>query len=144
MPSSSTPGSGASGQLWSGLRRAVLGLLNDLTHHAAIREGASGKTCSRAGLGISPHAARCPDCAGRRDAVGVLGRRENARSSGAGHCGRGALLHFVWRDVFDVGGDIPLMAERVLKLAGAVAIELVLHRAQRCGASVHCSLERGI
>lgn len=44
---------------------------------------------------------------------------------GVAHCGH-PLLHLFGRDVLDVRPDVPLVPERVLDSAHAVAIELVL------------------
>ena len=67
--------------------------------------------------------------------TGGVGLRRNRRrlhpSFMAGlHHRRHALSHFVGGDVFDVGRDRPSDAERVFERAGAVAVELVLQRAQ--------------
>src|SRR6186713_1212602 len=48
-----------------------------------------------------------------------------------------ATLHLLGSDVFDVGGDRPLQAERVANRAGAVAVELVLQLSLHLGASGH-------
>src|SRR6266487_6724162 len=57
-------------------------------------------------------------------------RRLSGRSSLLPKQGGGALLDLLWRKVFLVRGDGPLVAERIEDRAGTVAIELVLHRSK--------------
>lgn len=61
----------------------------------------------------------------------VAAHREIPSSDSAARAG-GELLgpasKILGVDVLDVGGDVPPVPERVLELAGAVAVELVLHR----------------
>src|SRR5437660_6025463 len=54
---------------------------------------------------------------------------------------RGALRHLVGRDVLHVRRYAPAVAERVLKLAGAVAVELIGHRPHALGAGAERACE---
>jgi hypothetical protein len=71
---------------------------------------------------------------GRRRRAGAA--VEGCRSSAARHAVRGSAAggllaapgDLLRGDVLDVGGDVPAVTERVLELAGPVAVELVLDR----------------
>src|ERR1700735_3121820 len=47
--------------------------------------------------------------------------------------GRHARLHFLRRNVFNVGADRPLVAERIEKSSGAISIELIFNRTLHFG-----------
>src|ERR671911_533680 len=66
---------------------------------------------------------------------------------GAGHLRRpllGTLLHLLWRNVLDVRGDRPRVAEGILDEAEAVAPEHVVRLHQRRRAGVDCLLVGGV
>src|SRR5437879_6417470 len=51
---------------------------------------------------------------------------------------RHARFHFLRRDIFDVRADRPLVAERIEKSSGTIAVELIFHRTQDFGSSCDC------
>src|SRR3989442_3422711 len=64
-------------------------------------------------------------------------------SSGLRHC-RLTPLHLLYRDVFDVGCQPPLVAEAVPNPRAAVSVELVLRLTQGLAAHSECALVRRI
>jgi hypothetical protein len=51
---------------------------------------------------------------------------------------RHARFHFLRRDIFDVSADRPLIAERIEKGSGTIAVELIFHRTQDFGSRCDC------
>ena len=51
----------------------------------------------------------------------------------AGGRARHARLHFLRRNIFDVRANRPLVAERIKKSSGTIAVELVFNRPQDFG-----------
>src|SRR5215469_309606 len=51
-----------------------------------------------------------------------------------------AFFHVFGRDIFDVGGDTPELSEGILDEAGAISVELVLHRLEELRALGGCAL----
>src|SRR5680860_797022 len=76
------------------------------------------------------------------ESVHMMTRRERDRRS-VPH-GLHAPLHLVGSHIFDMRGNVPPMAEGVLELARAVAVELVLDRSQGLGPRLDGLLENCI
>ena len=60
------------------------------------------------------------------------------------HVGLGTPGHLLGRDILFVRGEHPLVSKGILESAGAVAVELILHRTQGLGARLHRLDGRGI
>src|SRR5271165_4627625 len=109
---------------WPKPRRARTGSMIGPTKSAIGRDHAFLRLHLRMGFSSSFCARRqkLPEC--RQERLTALIRRGAAVERG------GASVDLVERDVLDVAGDPPPMAERILELPAAIAVELIGDRAQ--------------